>query len=82
MPSSSMCPCDACFNAPYPTQQSIQARTQAQRKSYVVHIPTHMPSCISSHKLRLSRATSIASTTSSMVGLRSAAQPMAVIGKW
>jgi hypothetical protein len=77
MPSSSMCPCDACFNSPYPTQQSIQARTEAQRKSYVVHIPTHLPSFLSSRKLKLSRTASIASTTSSMVGLRGAAQPMA-----
>ncbi|KAJ9142294.1 hypothetical protein NKR19_g7226 [Coniochaeta hoffmannii] len=82
MPASSMCPCDACFNAPYPTQQEIAARTQAQRKYVVVHLPTpHLPSFLSLRKgpTRLQRTASIASATSSLVGLKGAAEPMAVI---
>ena len=81
MPASSMCPCDACFNAPYPTQQEIAARTQAQRKYVVVHLHTpHLPSFFSRKGIpKLQRTASIASASSSMVGLKGAAEPMAVV---
>jgi hypothetical protein len=47
MPSSSQCPCLACFESDYPTQAEVQARTTAMRKHYVVSLPTRLPSFLS-----------------------------------
>ncbi|KAB5586095.1 hypothetical protein GE09DRAFT_1210676 [Coniochaeta sp. 2T2.1] len=64
--------------SPYPNQQAVQARTEQMRKHYTIPLPTHLPSFLTrssktNKHLQLSRTDSIASTTSSMVGLKGAA---------
>ncbi|KAB5582474.1 hypothetical protein GE09DRAFT_1211119 [Coniochaeta sp. 2T2.1] len=68
------------------SQQAVQARTEQMRKHYTIPIPTHLPSFLSrssktNKHLKLSRTDSIASTTSSMVGLKGAAGEFAGVEK-